>query len=888
MRLATEATGVGIWEWNLITNQIHWDAHMFRIYGLPPTPSGFVSYSTWKSSVLPEDILRREEVLQDTIHTLGRNYCEFRILRPEETSCRYIQAVETIRTNAQGQAEWVVGTNLDITDRKSAEVELRERENQLRLVMNMAPVLISYLDTEFRYLKVNNTYEEWWGKPVGQILGKTVRELVGEQTWDIVRPYLERARSGETVNYDHQLWFPNDSYRWMRVTYVPDRAVNGSVKGIVAHIADIEERKQRELHITQLNQTLKRQVEEMQAIFDTAPIGLSITDDIEGKHIRGNPVIEKLVGLPSGSELSLTALPSTPYRVYQDGQELATENLPMQRAAQGETVANQILEIHRPDGQDITLISNAVPLFDENGIPRGAVGAFLDITELRHTELALRESNERLRLAKRAGGLGIYDHNLDTGKMQWDGRVRELWGVKADEAITVTTFMEKLHPQDRQHVLAAVRRSFDPQGNGEYHAEFRLVRPSDSQVSWLASYGTTTFAKGRPVRLVGFVQDISERKRSEFKLRDSRARVALAVEAVKAAYWDWDLPNNEVFLSPEWKRQIGFEDHELPNRYEEWETRLHPDDRALALKTVENFISGQSPNFELEFRLRHKDWTYRWIHSRAAIVPDLNNNLNYMVGLNLDTTDYKKSREINEQREKIEESFRLNVAGQTLAALAHELNQPLTAISYMADASVSMLQSGNKNPEKLRRTLESCSEQAQRAGQVINQLLSMLQKNELISQPVDINGSVISVLDIFKTNRHPKQEVSLDLAADLPQVMANTLHLQKILAILLQNSQDALEGSGTSGGIITVRTFISPNNPAMVQVTVSDNGIGVLDEERLPKLFEPFHSTKEGGLGMGLAISRALVQAHGGTIWAEQNKNNGLSVHFTLPVIQMP
>jgi len=74
----------------------------------------------------------------------------------------------------------------------------------------------------------------------------------------------------------------------------------------------------------------------------------------------------------------------------------------------------------------------------------------------------------------------------------------------------------------------------------------------------------------------------------------------------------------------------------------------------------------------------------------------------------------------------------------------------------------------------------------------------------------------------------------------------------------------------------------------MVQVTVSDNGIGVLDEERLPKLFEPFHSTKEGGLGMGLAISRALVQAHGGTIWAEQNKNNGLSVHFTLPVIQMP
>ena len=133
MRLATEATAVGIWEWNTITQMIRWDAQMFRIYGIPPTPDGMVHYSIWSGAVLLEDLSRQEELLRDTaVRRGGYTTREFRIRRPEDGECRHIESVETVRTNSKGQAEWIVGTNLDITDRKHAVQALRENEGRLR------------------------------------------------------------------------------------------------------------------------------------------------------------------------------------------------------------------------------------------------------------------------------------------------------------------------------------------------------------------------------------------------------------------------------------------------------------------------------------------------------------------------------------------------------------------------------------------------------------------------------------------------------------------------------------------------------------------------------------------------------------------------------------
>jgi PAS domain S-box-containing protein len=409
---------------------------------------------------------------------------------------------------------------------------------------------------------------------------------------------------------------------------------------------------------------------------------------------------------------------------------------------------------------------------------------------------------------------------------------------------------------------------------------------ADGSSSWWLSF-KFPFTDATGQRFVGGLGvDITERKFAEEELRNTETRLALVIEEVKAGYWDWDLKTKEVYLSPEWKRQIGFNENELLNRWEEWQCRLHPDDRALVSAATENFIAGLHPVFEVEFRLLHKDGSYRWIHSRGGLLRDQNNHPYRMLGINLDITVYKKTKELNERREKMEQSFRLYVASQTTAAIAHELNQPLAAISSYADVALHMLQTGNRNPQKLSHVLENCALQAQRAGDVIRQLMTVLHKGETINELIDINISVREALAFVKADVELGAfKIELDLAAGLPQVSANGLQIQKVLVNLLHNGLESMQESGINAGTMKVTTRSSTGAPAMAQVTVCDSGKGVADTAILRTMFQPFHTTKPAGLGMGLAISRALVEAYGGKMWAEQNAGMGISVHFTLPFV---
>lgn len=380
--------------------------------------------------------------------------------------------------------------------------------------------------------------------------------------------------------------------------------------------------------------------------------------------------------------------------------------------------------------------------------------------------------------------------------------------------------------------------------------------------------------------------DITEHKQGEEKLRETQARLALVIEAVKAGYWDWDLNTRTLYLSPECKQQIGFDENELLNHWQEWECRLHPDDQAMVLDATKNYIAGRQVAFELEFRLLHKNSSYRWIHSRGALLRDQNNQAYRMLGINLDISDYVKTKELSERRKKMEQSFRSSVAVQTAAAIAHELNQPLTAITSYADVALHMLNTGNFNSQKLSDVIEHCSQQAQRAGQVIRQLLTLLQKGEAVSEPLDINGSVREALEFVEADGYLGEfKINLDLTPNLPSVAANGLQIQKVLVNLLRNSIEAMQESKINAGTMNITTRSFYDNPAMVQVTVSDSGKGVADAASLRAIFQPFYTTKSTGLGMGLAISRTLIEAHGGKMWAEQNAGLGISIHFTLPFV---
>jgi PAS domain S-box-containing protein len=244
-RIATEATGVGIWEWNVLTNQIRWDAQMFRIYGIAPTKDGFVQYSDWSEAVLPEDLPKQEEILHNTARHGGQSSRDFRIRRRENGEFRDIHAVETVRTNAQGQIEWVVGTNLDITERKQSE---NTRAALAAIVESTEDAVIGkHLDGMIT--SWNPGAEHLFGYRADEMIGQSITRIIPPELQNEETDFLDRLKQGQPITHFETERLAKDGRRIpISLTVSPIRDDSGVIIGASKIARDISERKQAETY----------------------------------------------------------------------------------------------------------------------------------------------------------------------------------------------------------------------------------------------------------------------------------------------------------------------------------------------------------------------------------------------------------------------------------------------------------------------------------------------------------------------------------------------------------------------------------------------------------------------------------------------------------------
>jgi len=241
-----------------------------------------------------------------------------------------------------------------------------------------------------------------------------------------------------------------------------------------------------------------------------------------------------------------------------------------------------------------------------------------------------------------------------------------------------------------------------------------------------------------------------------------------------------------------------------------------------------------------------------------------------------------QERDLLGRRREMDAQHKHHIAAQTVAAIAHELNQPLLAIASYSKSALLMLERGNPDPDKMRQAMEGSERQAQRAGQSIREMLDFLSMNDAPAEAFDLAQEIQEVLDAVRLEHDIQVGAVLRLEQGLPKVRANRMHIHKVLLNLLHNGIEAVVQTGGVAPMLTVTAHRLPDKP-LVEVTIGDNGPGIGAEVQ-KRLFDPFFTTKGSGIGMGLAISRSLMEAHGGELWAESRESPGAHFHLTLPL----
>jgi PAS domain S-box-containing protein len=398
-----------------------------------------------------------------------------------------------------------------------------------------------------------------------------------------------------------------------------------------------------------------------------------------------------------------------------------------------------------------------------------------------------------------------------------------------------------------------------------YRQETRGPQPEEMRLTEIATH------------IAGIAID---RHRQQEILRERDARINLAAESADLAFWVLYPEGGTAWMSDKGRRIYGF-DSNLPLTCELILSRIHPDERA-AVKADYDRACSLYGAFESEHRLLLPYGRTRWVIMRGRCLQDEHGNLLETIGVTLDVSAQKQAAlQMQVQREEMAHRNRVALMGEMTASFAHELNQPLTAIANNASAARRFLERGNIDPVLLQQLLQDMVADSQRAGDVIRGVRSLVRKETSVQTLLNLNSVITETVRLVSSDVLNRESVvTTELDPHLPQVQAALVQIQQVLLNLIINALDAVEGLPPAERRIIISTRSDKGDVA--EVTVRDFGVG-LPKDRPDKVFDHFFSTKQKGMGMGLAIVRSIVEAHGGTITAENAPDRGARMVVRLP-----
>jgi PAS domain S-box-containing protein len=475
--------------------------------------------------------------------------------------------------------------------------------------------------------------------------------------------------------------------------------------------------------------------------------------------------------------------------------------------------------------------------------------------------------------AAEAADFGLWGWNLARNEVWGSARWLKLFGFTAGNRITFEQILERIHPDDREGVELEVRRA--AANHTVYAGEFRVIRP-DGTERWISSRGRMQeVANGNQDRMLGAARDITARKQADDRVR----QLSFVVEQSPVSVVITDLRGTIIYVNRKFCEVSGYAVGECIGQ----NSRILQSGRS-AHATYEDLWTRitRGETWRGEFQNRRKNGELYWEWEIISPLVDAMGKPTHFLGLKEDITARKQAElETAALRNSLAHVDRVSVLGQLASALAHELSQPLGAILRNAEAAEMMLQASSPDMDELRAINTDILRDDQRAGRVIDRLRSLLKRRELDLQPIDLPEVITETLSLVHANAAVHHVlIDCSIAPDLPRVRGDRVHLQQVLINLLVNAIDALGGRASPGRSIQVSAH--PAGIVSVEVRVCDNGPGI-PLPVLEQLFDPFFTTKPNGMGIGLAVSKTIVEAHKGRLWAENQPEGGACFAFTLP-----
>jgi PAS domain S-box-containing protein len=810
------------------------------------------------------DDLRRVLLAWNRSVSTGELYEIEHRLRRFDGVYRWFQARGLAERRADGKiVRWYLMLT-DIEDRKRLEETAWQSHLTIRSMLDNIPGFVHTTrgTGEVEFIS-SNTLEYF---------GKSNEELKNWSRLDIVHPddlprVIEAWRKSIETGQDYKLEQRNRRadgvFRWFQSRGHAVRNAAGEITAWYWLNIDIDDRKKAE-------EALRSSQRELSVIIETMP-GLVWCASPDGELSYVNRRILDYLGVEKDSLLS------GGWADFLHPDDVASVVASWSHSvASGEAFEVQA-RLRGADGVYRWFHSLSQLGCDTEGNPAQWYGVMIDVDDRKRAEEKVEQAYLRLAEAQQLSKTGSFITDLLVDDHNWSEEAFRIFEFDPATKVTVKLIRDMVHPEDLQSFDAVISRGM---AGRDVDFVFRIVTPQGAVKHIRGVARVMERVAGRPL-FIGALQDVTQSKIEEEQVRRSEAFLAEAQRLTRIGSFSWRVEGDEIRWSDQLYRIFEFEPG-VPVTFDLIGSRVHPEDLPLMSDMIEKAQSAAS-RLAYEHRIVMPDHSIKYLNFTAHSRWDPEGRLEY-IGAVQDVTERELAEAaLAKARAELANAAKISSLGVLTASIAHEVSQPLSGIITNASTCLRMLESDSPNVDGVRETARRTLRDGKRASDVISRVRALFSKKEFVREPVDLNEASREVIALSLTDLQRNRVIlRTEFADDLPLASGDRIQLQQVISNLLRNASEAMSEVDDRPRLL--RIAIRPHPGDQVCLSVADAGVG-LDSEGMDRLFQPFCTTKSNGMGIGLSVSRSIVESHQGRLWATPNEGPGATFSFSIPAI---